>query len=149
MVQEINFNEILPIWKNNLWPDRKSPIEPVTSMKYLGGYDLALKEFKPIFLAIKDNDKIVGVNSGVKTSQSLFRSRGLWVDPEYRGKNFGVMLLEETIKIAKEQKLLYVWSVPRVTALNTYLKAGFKKTSDFFDEKMEFGPNCYVLKNLD
>ncbi len=73
---------ISPIWDVHLWPSRDS--EPVTSMKYLGGYDMAYKDEIPFFIGGVINGRIVAVNSYVRTTNSEWRSRGLWVDPEHR-----------------------------------------------------------------
>ena len=48
-----------------------------------------------------------------------------------------------------EEQCTHIWSLPRKSALSVYEKYGFIKTSDFFDERVEFGPNCYVKKELD
>ena len=55
---------------------------------------------------------------------------------------------EIKMKQAKKEKCDAVWSMPRKSALPAYEKFGFVKQGDFFDEGVEFGPNCWVLKRL-
>jgi GNAT superfamily N-acetyltransferase len=79
----------------------------------------------------------------------MYRSRGIWVDPVYRGKGVAGILFCELEGQAMKEQCKSIWSVPREKALPSYVKYGFKQTSDFFNEGMEFGPNCYVIKELD
>ncbi len=51
-IRKINFSDILPIWENNLWPGRKSPIKPVSTIQFMGSYDMSLKKSKPTFLEL-------------------------------------------------------------------------------------------------
>jgi hypothetical protein len=38
--------------------------------------------------------------------------------------------------------------MPRKTALLAYNKVGFKMIGDWFDEGVEFGPNCLAIMKL-
>ena len=147
----VKFEDILPIWQNKLWPNRKSSIKPMSSMMYQGGFDMSIyKKYEPTFFVVYNVvGDIIGVNSGHRTSDKLYRSRGIWVDPLYRRKGIAGILFCETFGQAMREKCNGVWSVPRKDALLAYEKVGFKKTSQFFDEGMEFGPNCYVYSDLD
>ena len=145
IIERITWEEILGIWKEELWPDRVSSIEPVSAMKYLGGYDLDLQEQDPIFFGAIDKGVVCGVNSIVRTAPHQFRSRGLWVDPEKRRQGLGKDLLSWSISAARGHDAYEMWSAPRRDALPVYESVGFVRTSDWFDEGMEFGPNCYVL----
>lgn len=147
----VDFETILPIWKEKLWPNRESEIKSMSSMMYQGGYDMSIYEkYEPTFFAVYNVvNEIVGVNSGHRTSNDLYRSRGIWVDPRYRGNGIAGVLFCSLFGQAMKEKCKAVWSVPRKDALQAYEKVGFKKTSDFFDEGMEFGPNCYVYTELD
>lgn len=147
-LREIDWDTIRVVWEEKLWPGRKSPIEPVSSMLYLGGYDLSIKHYPPFFLGIYLSGELVAVNSGVRTSKKQYRSRGLWVAPEARGNSFGKMLLNHTAAQGMEEGCETIWSIPRKSAMNTYEAAGFIATTPYFDEDMEFGPNCYALASL-
>lgn len=147
-IQVISFEEILPIWRQ-LWEGRKSPIEPVSAMVYLGGYDISIMTtYTPTFFGVYDSENLIAVNSGVRTAPDFYRSRGLYVLESHRRQGLATRLLERAIKQAKEESCSLVWSIPRIDAFSTYKKAGFIQTSLWFDNGMEFGPNCYVKKLL-
>jgi GNAT superfamily N-acetyltransferase len=100
------------------------------------------------FFGIFDQDKLVAVNSGHLTTQQEYRSRGLWVDPNYRGMGLAQIILLSTIDQAKQEGVDMVWSIPRLTALPAYERAGFKTVGDLIDEGVEFGPNIYCYLEL-
>jgi len=147
----VDFETILPFWQEKLWPNRTSEIKPMSSMMYQGGFDMEIyKKYSPTFFAVYNVvGEIVGVNSGHRTTDDLYRSRGIWVDPRYRKLGVSGVLFCELHGQAIKEKCKAIWSIPRKEALPAYEKVGFKKTSEFFDEGMEFGPNCYVYKDLD
>lgn len=148
-LKQITFDQILPVWETKLWPERESEIKEMSSMQYKGGIDMTIYEkYKPTFWGVFDGSQIVGVNSGFKTSDDMYRSRGIWVDPNYRRKGISRMLFKGLFEQAEKEDCNYVWSIPRKSALRAYQDAGFSQSSGFFDEGMEFGPNCYVLKTL-
>lgn len=150
-MREITFEEILPMWKQ-LWEGRESPIEPVSSMVYLGGYDLTIKTaYEPTFLGVFDEDnpdKLVAVNSGVKTSSELYRIRGLYVLEAHRRKGFASWLIEEVVDQAKTEGCLEIWALPRQSSYPLFSNLGFHKTSEWIEDGVEFGPNCYVIRSL-
>ena len=150
-VEKVDFDTILPIWQNKLWPNRESQIRSMSSMMYEGGFDMNIyKIYEPSFFAVYNNAKdIIGVNSGHRTESKLYRSRGIWVDPLYRKKGIAGILFCELFGQAISEQCEAVWSIPRKESLSAYTKYGFEQTSDFFDEGMEFGPNCYVYMKLD
>jgi GNAT superfamily N-acetyltransferase len=147
----VDFEIILPCWKDKLWPGRKDAIRPMSDIVYLGGHDPEIyKKFKPTFFVVYNTvDEIIGVNSGHRTTDNLYRSRGLWVDPRYRRKGISGILFCELYGQAMKENCKGIWSIPRKESLAAYEKYGFVKTSDFFDKGMEFGPNCYVYKEID
>lgn len=160
-LEEVAFDDVLPFWREQLWPNRTSPIEPASSMLYQGGYDLEIKtRYTPRFFAVVTDvhsfesgwrSQIIGVNSGHQTSETAYRSRGIWVgfdgfDKAMRLHGVGRMLLEAVEQAAREARCSMLWSIPRQSALPFYERCGFRRTSDFFDEGVEFGPNCYSMK---
>ena len=148
-IKETAFDVVLFYWKNKLWPNRKSEIKPMSSMQYLGGFDMSIyKKYSPIFFIATINEKIIGVNSGHRTSKSSYRTRGIWVDPKYRNKGVSQQLFSVIKNNAIKENCDNIWSIPRKEALPAYEKFGFKRTSNFFDKDMEFGPNCYVVYKL-
>jgi GNAT superfamily N-acetyltransferase len=150
---KISFEQICDVWKVELWPERVSDIEPHSAMTWpFEGtpeqYDMNIFEYRPIFWGVYMDDKLVGVNSGHRTTDTQYRSRGIWVDPQYRKHGISQMLFTMTEHQAKLEDCDMIWSIPRKSALPAYSKFGFKTVGEYFDEGMEFGPNIYVQKNL-
>lgn len=140
-IETITFDEILPVWRDHLWPDRQSPIETNSAMCLLEGYDMYNMTTKPTFFAYKVDGKIAGVNSGHMCKDGQYRSRGLYVFEEYRGMGIGTKLLIATIEQGRKEGARLCWSYPRDTSWMTYHYAGFYLKSDF--EKSETGNNAY------
>jgi GNAT superfamily N-acetyltransferase len=113
-------------------------------MNYLGGNDLQNMKYNPTFFGYYINDKLTGVNSGHMTMDNKYRSRGLYVFPEYRGKGIGIELLLAAIKQGKNEDAKLCWSFPRQESVNTYLSVGFTLSSDFATS--ETGTNAYCFK---
>jgi GNAT superfamily N-acetyltransferase len=148
-IEQVDFEVILPIWNNYLWPERKSEIKPMSCMTYDGGYDISIYEmYSPSFFAVYENGVIIGVNSCHRTQLTQARSRGIWVNPEYRNQGVAGLLFNMVDQVSKKEKCTEIWSLPRKSALPAYEKYGYVKTSDFITEGVEFGPNCYVCKSL-
>lgn len=131
MIKLLDWSTIESIWCNYLWPNRTSKIEPNSAMSYKSGYDMYNMTTDPSFFGYYINDKLVGVNSGHSCSNNTYRSRGLWVDPEYRNKGIGRQLLLETINQAKREGSNMIWSFPKRTSWKTYNSVGFKLSSDW------------------
>lgn len=147
MINLIEYDDILPIWVEHLWPGRID-IKNMSSMQYLSGYDVKIYDrYIPYFFAYYVDNNIAGINSAHKSSQTEFRSRGLYVFDEYRNQGIGKKLLEYTIKLGRSEGCEYCWSVPRKTALSTYLSAGFSQSSDFFKTDTS-DENCYAIIKL-
>ena len=145
MIKHITFEEILPVWRNFLWTDRFSPIEKTSAMNFLGGHNLNNMSFAPTFFAYILNNKIVGVNSGHKCMDNSYRSRGLWVFPEYRGQHIGRKLLLATIDQSTIEKSHYVSQISKRTGIKEdvlwddlkKLPQGFGKIEEKVEEKVE------------
>lgn len=146
MIQQISFEEILPIWSNYLWPNRKSAIEPTSAMNYLGGYDLENMKYEPIFLAYKSYDRIIGVNSGHMCINNSYRSRGLYVFPEFRGNKIGIKLLKATIEQGCKKYADFCWSYPKFSSWSTYKNAGFELSSSWGQSELD--TNAYCIQQL-
>lgn len=149
VVKTLTFEEILPIWNIDLWPNRKSEIKPMSSMVYLGGYDMSIyQKYKPTFFSLQINDQIIGVNSGFRTDDHLYRIRGIWINSDYQRQGMSKKLFEALENQAIEENCTHIWSLPRKISLACFKAFDFEQTSEWFDENMEFGPNCYVLKDI-
>lgn len=141
MIKEITFDDILPIWRDYLWPNRTSEITAASAMHYLGGYDLVNMSYSPTFFAYVIDGEIAGVNSGHMCMGGRYRSRGLFVYEKFRGKGIGTKLLIATIEQAKLEGATLCWSYPKDTSWKTYANAGFELTSEFVLD--ENGKNAY------
>ena len=131
MIKQISFEQIYEIWKNSLWPNRTSPIEPNSAMIFLGGYTMDNMTTTPTFLGYFQNDKIIGVNSGHKCSDNSYRSRGLFVFPEFRHTGIATKILKATIEQGKVEGCSFVWSYPRKTSWRAYKQADFILMSEW------------------
>lgn len=146
-VSIVNFDKVYPIWKDELWADRKTEITASSPIDFMGKYNTDILQNAPICFACYDADEIIGVNTLLQTSMTHCRSRGIYVKSEQRLKGVGHLLMKETLKYAKYLCFEYIWSMPRESALSFYLKFGFKQVSEF-DDQYEFGPNCFILRKL-
>lgn len=142
MIREISYEDILPIWEERLWVDRKDPIEKVSWMPYLDLGDYIQPPEEPTFFAWFDKDKIVGVNSGHMCADNSYRSRGLWVDEAYRGQGLGAQLLFANIRDGLNRKADFIWSFPRKSSWRTYERVGFKLTSDWIENINNVNAYC-------
>ena len=148
MLVKLEWKKIHGIWKNHLWSTRSSAIEPTSAMCFLNGYDLVHTQSTPTFFGYMIDDFIVGVNSGhACPNQHNYRSRGLWVDPNYRGHRIGQKLLTATIEQCQKEGYNQVWSYPRQTSWSTYQAVGFELVSDWeTSETSEANAYClYIL----
>ena len=145
-IVNISFDEISDIWASNLWKNRQSPIKHISSMVYLGGYDMSIYNNEPTFFAVKERNKIVAVNSGHMTIDSYYRSRGLWVSEEYRKKGLTYMLFTALNEQAQYEDAKFVWSYPRENSVGAYIKNGFDISSKI--EENELGPHYYVIRSV-
>jgi len=142
------FKSIEPLWRTKLWVDRISPIKTHSSMTLTGDYDMNIYNNTATYWFVKIDDIIVGCNSGFKTSLNEYRSRGIWIDENYRNLGLSKLLFENLFEQSTKELCSIVWSIPRKSAIKAYESVGFTQTSDWFNEGMEFGPNCYVTKQL-
>ena len=140
---ELSFEQILPIWRDYLWPNRTSPIESNSAMCLYGGYNMFNMTTKPTFFACMIDNEIAGVNSGHMCDNLEYRSRGLFVFDRFRGKGIGTSLLRITLEQGRSEEAVLCWSYPRDTSRGIYENAGFKLASEF--EVGESGNNAYCI----
>lgn len=148
ILELIDWQTILPIWRDHLWKGRVTDIKPTNGLKLMGGYDQKIELYHPTFFGVYIDGKCVGVNSGHATSKTEYRSRGIFVFPKYRGREISQKLFQAVENQAKFEKKTTLWSMPRSSAFRSYEKFGFKRVSEFFND-MEFGPNYYAVKILE
>lgn len=143
----LTFEDVLPFWKQLWYP--KEDIQKRSGRLLLFGFDRSIitnDDIEVSFFGVEVDGKIVGVNSGYSPMPYEYRSRGLFVLPEYRRRGLAQILLQAVYDKGKESKCLTLWSIPRKTALEAYRKFGFKILSAFFDG--EYGLNCFVMKGI-
>ena len=152
VTKRISFDTILNVWENELWPDRQSPIETHSAMTWPfegtpDEYDMSIFDYKPYFHGSYVDDKLVGVNSGHQTSNKHFRSRGIWVHPDYRRMRVAQNLFYATQFEARLKGCNMLWSIPRKTALSAYLAFGYMTVGDFIKTETS-DANIYVMKTI-
>ena len=156
-VEEISFEEIKAVWERALWPNKKNGVAKANEWtwkwhtKNLGKDKKMAKEVDPTFICLRSGKEIVAVNSCYESNvEGLFkywRSRGLWVHPDFRGKEYSCVILTWCLEYARKHGGIYMWTVPRKSALRAYQKVGFVQCSEWFDDG-QFGPNCIAAKYL-
>lgn len=142
---EITFDEILPVWRDKLWPGRESVIEPVSAIDEDGSINMELMNSRPVFIACIENGNIIGVVSGFQTGEK-FRSRGLWVSETARNSGVGQGLMQELEKVARKNSCSAIWTMARNDAFPFYEKAGFIRKTVI--TQYEFGPHIICEKKL-
>jgi GNAT superfamily N-acetyltransferase len=148
LLRPSTFEEVLPVWRDQLWPARKSAIKPVSPIGFDMRYSAEIAQAEPSFWAFALNGKVVGTLSGYRTSADQFRCRGLFVAPELRGRGLSRELLNAAVKQARSEGCRELWSLPRRSAWPAYEAFGFSRSSDWFEEGVEFGPNCLAMYPL-
>ena len=149
-VVPVNFGTVLPIWQNEIWPGRITPIKPMAPMTYLGGHDMDIpKLYEPTFFAIfDDSGQVIGTTSGYQTSADHYRCRTMYVKPEFRRRGFAMALVQAIVDGAIKAGCDLAWGLPRVSPMVAmFEKCGWVQTSEPITEGMEFGPNVYMARD--
>jgi len=116
----------------------------MSSIKYLGSYDIDIyTKFKPTFLGLFDNEKLIGGISGHKSSHEDYRIRGIYILSEYRSKGLSKMLFDAVISQAEKENSTQIWSLPKKEAFFSYKKSNFIQTTDYI--KTAYGENCFAI----
>jgi len=149
---KISFEQILRIWQNELWPDRESPIETHSAMTWPYSWpdkeiDMSIFDYDATFFGVFSKQKLIGVNSGHRSSEVEYRSRGIWVDPAFRKTGVSQLLFDMTAEQAMTEGCEMIWSIPRKTALKAYTKFGFQTVGDYFGTETS-DANIYVIKRI-
>lgn len=144
MIYRVDFETIQKVWRKNLWVEGDSADKRYNRIKIDGKFDQDMAEKTVMYWAYKLDDEIVGVNSGYKSCENYYRSRGLWVTPRFRGAGFAKSLLDVAIGESIFWNCKYIWSYPREESLGVYESMGFKKQGDF--KIADYGFNCIAIK---
>ena len=142
MIRQITFEEIYPMWEM-LWPGRDD-IKPYNSMIDADNFDMSIHDkvkagegyYGGVFWGVftDDTNELVAVNGGQQSSDTHFRSRGLYVKFGYGGKGLAQLLLRTTANFAREKRFDILWSYPRQSAFKTYEAVGFEIGEVRYDE---------------
>jgi len=148
--KRITFNDILPVWSAQLWPNRTSAIEEVSAMTWpFEGdpplIDMGIFEYAPTFWGVYLDGKLIGVNSGHRTTPDQYRSRGIWVDSSHRSRGVAQVLFTMTEHQSMIEGCEMIWSIPRKTALSSYTKFGFETVGGYIETETS-DANIYVKK---
>ncbi len=144
----------LDVWRTELWPGRNN-IRPLSSMTWdhfnkTAGTDISIyNKYQARFWAMLDrSDNIKAIAAGHQVDNSYYRTRGIWVASDVRGGGLISCVLWAVCREAADLGCSIVWTLPRKKALNAYIRAGFTQDSEFFDEGVLYGPNCYAICRL-
>ena len=148
VIEEITFDQILPIWNQHLWPERQSRIEPVSAIDIESNIDMTIFNYlnKAHYFAAFDGDQIIGVISGHLTKPNQCRLRGLFVMPGYRGQSISRHLIEAELNHAIALGCTQIWALIRTKNIGLFAKYEFKE--HMFTDKYEFGPHFIVQRQL-
>ncbi|MBC7466591.1 MAG: GNAT family N-acetyltransferase [Bdellovibrio sp.] len=148
VIKQITFDQILPIWAQYLWPERRSIIEPVSAIDIDSNIDMGIFNFadNAHYFAAFNNDQIIGVISGHLTKPNQCRLRGLFVMPEYRGQSVSRRLIETELNHATELGCTQIWALIRTKNIGLFAKYEFKE--HMLTNKYEFGPHYIVQRKI-
>ena len=126
------FSDVQPIWRSELWPDRKSVIESHSAMQWPYGDDLPeynpdVYSFTPSFVCVRDGPDIVAVNSGHLTTPDYYRTRGIWVHEDFRNEGIAGKTYDHLLQIAQSENAIMMWCIPRSTSLSMHQRWGFSQ----------------------
>ena len=151
MIQEISFEKIKLYWKI-LWPNINvedeikyvsMPTCPYTTNIFIKLGKTSPRSIPSIFIGYFIDSQIVGVLNGYKTSSYFFRTRGLWVNDNYRRLGIATKLMKEVEKFAFKCGCFELWTIPRKSAINFYKQYGFEQMTDFI---IRDDNHCYATK---
>ncbi len=147
-LEACEFSQILDVWKIHLWPDRKSEIEPISLIDENGMINADIRDAAVFFWRIVnvENNQTIGCVSSCQTSPTSMRSRGLWIQPDYRNMGLAKTLMSAIFEKALSLKCLKVWTMPRFSSWPFYQKIGFISRQRV--DNFEYGPHYLADYNL-
>ena len=150
-IRSESFDQILPVWKEQLWPGRRSAIEPISMIDSRGRIDMSIEGLSrlhpPLFFSARGAEgEVIGVVGTQRTGLRERRLRGLWVAPSSRGAGVGRKLVESVFSVAKDDGDTLVWTMAREVSVPFYSQCGFKTGPKI--EAYEFGPHHLMTKSV-
>ena len=144
ILKKIDNNEILKGWEQ-LWPGREQIF--LSDMLFPSGFDAEIsKKYTPTHWGMYDNELLIGVNSGHKTSEIHYRGRGVWVHEDYRRQGVSQLLWKAVADQGKKEGCEIFWALPRLDRIGHCLKFGFEVVSEL--QEFDYGLNAYVSYDL-
>lgn len=112
--EKINFTAMKDVWMYYVWPDPKDhPVPSVDPQQYRGTIDEHIvAKYPPTFFAIKKEKLIIAALGGHKTTDSMYRARGLFLDKRTDEKQYKVLtgsLLSAIREQARSEGCKYIW----------------------------------------
>jgi len=151
ILTELRFEDVQPIWKEQLWPERTSKIEKISYISSSGIIDMQIGQWgtNPIFLGFTNNTEIVACVSSFQTNQHEYRCRGIWVQESFRSTGLGLKMIDALIEIIKknDSQASTLWTMARLRSVGFYQRAQFKNQQII--EGYEYGPHQMMSRILD
>ena len=147
-IRMVDFKTVLPLWRL-LWPNRKSPIKPLSTMLHLGGYDSRIPTLygdQARYFGAFDGKTLIGVISAHPTSALHYRTRGVYVRPEHKQHGIGQRLVLTAFDAAVANGQAINWMLPRVSNIKFFQKCGFQILPDPVRDEFEYGPHVYAMR---
>lgn len=148
VLTQLQFDDVLPIWKQQLWPARTSEIEKISYINSTGSIDMQIAQWgtNPIFLGFTNEVEIIACVSGFQTNLHEYRCRGIWVQEPYRSTGLGLKMIDALIEQIKinESQTSTIWTMARLRSVGFYQRAQFKNQK--IVEGYEYGPHQIMSK---
>ena len=141
-IKEISFEEILPTWKNFLWPERISVIEEVSCIDQSGKIDVSIRQFSSVFFGCISNEELTGVISCHPISRDIMRIRGIYVFQIHRNKGLGRQLISKVIEFSHNRRFQKIFGLVREKNEQYFEGAGFYTYSN--TDAFEYGPHVLM-----
>jgi len=87
-----------------------------------------------LFLAVMDDDKLVGTGAVKKLDGKTAELKRLWLLEEYHGQKIGYQVVSRLLDFARKQKYERVWlqtSLKQERAISFYKRVGFYKIPNY------------------
>lgn len=150
-IRALGFDDVSPLW-HKAWPDNPANVKPVNTATFMftygiNGYDSRIPFGEIHFYGAFVEGLLVGVNSCYKSTPTYWmRTRGLYVEPEFRGNGIGGQLIDHGLALASEYKCSYLWGYPRCTSWPLWKSKGFKATGKI--TTFDYGPHVWAYATV-
>lgn len=143
-IELCSFSDILPAWRDELWPERSSLIEPLSMISRDGSINMELAEIgsthPPIFFQVRGAEgACLGTIQGQWTKKNEMRLRGVWTHPALRGQGWGKRLIQTLTSHARPDHL---WVMSRESAVPFYTSCGLREYTRITG--YEYGPHILM-----